>query len=155
MSMTMTSDTGLTSNTLDTAAEKEAAADTSGLFHQVPFNRLLDIRREFAENGVARISMVARPDLTNKFGNAHGGVIATMIDVAMSNAAMSRTGFTMAVVTIDMSTSFIKSGRGRLTAHAQATGGGRSICFCEARIEDESGELVAKGMGSFKYIQDK
>ncbi len=130
----------------------EPSIDTSTLFAQVGFNRLLDLRREFAEGGVARLVLQARPELTNNFHVLHGGVIMTMLDGVMSSAALSKSGFTRAVVTIDMSTSFIKPGRGRLVAHGQAVGGGRSVCFCEARIEDEAGELVAKAMGTFKYV---
>lgn len=127
--------------------------DTSTLFSRVPFNGLLGLRREFCEAGKARIVLETRGELTNNFAATHGGVIMTLLDVAMSSAALSKSGFQRAVVTIDISTSFIKPGRGRLVAHGTALGGGRSVCFCEARIEDEAGELVAKAMGTFKYVQ--
>jgi uncharacterized protein (TIGR00369 family) len=126
--------------------------DTSNLFNQVGFNRLLDLRREFAEGGVARLVLQARPELTNNHLAVHGGVVMTMLDGAMSSAALSKSGFTRAVVTIDMSTSFIKPAKGRLVAHGVAVGGGKSICFCEARIEDEDGDLVARALGTFKYV---
>jgi uncharacterized protein (TIGR00369 family) len=131
---------------------EKAPVDTSTLFAQVGFNQLLDLRREFAENGVARLVLEARPELTNNFLNLHGGVIMTMLDGAMSSAALSRSGFQKAVVTIEMSTAFLKPGRGRLVAHGKAIGGGRSVCFCESQLEDESGELVARAMGTFKYV---
>lgn len=127
--------------------------DTSTLFAKVAFNRLLDLRREFCEGGQARLVLQIRPELTNNFHAAHGGVIMSMLDSVMSSAALSRSGFQRAVITIDMSTSFLKPGRGRLVAHGTAVGGGRSVCFCEARIEDEAGDIVAKAMGTFKYVQ--
>jgi uncharacterized protein (TIGR00369 family) len=127
--------------------------DTSTLFSQVPFNGLLGLRREFCEAGQSRIVLETRGELTNNFAATHGGVIMTLLDVAMSSAALSKADFQRAVVTIDMSTSFVKPGRGRLVAHGTAVGGGRSVCFCEARIEDEAGDLVAKAMGTFKYVQ--
>ena len=126
--------------------------DTSNLFNQVSFNRLLDLKREFAEGGVARLVLQARPELTNNHLAVHGGVVMTMLDGAMSSAALSKSGFTRAVVTIDMSTSFIKPAKGRLVAHGLVVGGGKSICFCEARIEDEAGDLVARALGTFKYV---
>ncbi len=129
-----------------------APVDTSTLFAQVSFNRLLDLQREFAQDGVARLVLQARPELTNNFQAVHGGVVMTMLDGVMSSAALSKSGFTRAVVTVDMSTSFLKPARGRLVAHGQTVGGGRSICFCEARIEDEAGDLVARAMGTFKYV---
>jgi uncharacterized protein (TIGR00369 family) len=131
---------------------EKSHVNTSTLFAQVGFNQLLNLRREFAENGVSRLVLETRPELTNNFHNLHGGVIMTMLDGAMSSAALSRSGFQKAVVTIEMSTAFLKPARGRLVAHGQASGGGRSICFCEARIEDESGDLVARAMGTFKYV---
>jgi uncharacterized protein (TIGR00369 family) len=127
--------------------------DTSTLFSKVPFNRLLGMQREFCEAGQARMMLETRAELTNNFHATHGGVIMTMLDVVMSSAALSKSGFQRAVVTIDMSTSFLKPGRGRLTAYGTAVGGGRSVCFCEARIEDEAGDIVAKAMGTFKYVQ--
>lgn len=126
--------------------------DTSNLFAQVAFNRMLDLQREFAEGGVARLVLQTRPELTNNHLAVHGGVVMTMLDGAMSSAALSKSGFTRAVVTVDMSASFIKPARGRLVAHGLAVGGGKSICFCEARVEDEAGDLVARALGTFKYV---
>lgn len=127
--------------------------DTSTLFSQVAFNQLLGLRREHAEAGVARLSLPPRPELTNNFHNVHGGVLMSLLDSAMSSAALSKSGFRKAVVTVDMSTAFLKPGRGRLVAHARAVGGGRSVCFCEAEIVDENGDVVAKAMGTFKYVR--
>ena len=35
----------------------------------------------------------------------------------------------------------------------RATGGGKSVCFCEAQITDAEGTVTAKAMGTFKYVQ--
>ena len=224
------------------AAPAEAATDTRALFAQVAFNHLLGLQREFAEGGVARLSLDLRPELTNNFGVVHGGVLMSLMDSAMSSAALSASGFQKAVVTIDMSTSFHRPGRGRLLAHAtknvltishgsrsglfgmgckarcavdspaidkrrnaadrpkrhlpeglernraigrpsclhghepmrrirathssrlranaararsstRSSGGGRSVCFCEARVEDAGGQVVARAMGTFRYVR--
>lgn len=135
------------------ARAQDHASDTRNLFAQVAFNGLLGLQREFAEGGISRLVLQARPDLTNNFGNVHGGVLMTMLDGAMSSAALSHSGFTQAVMTIEMSTQFHQPGRGRLVAHGKASRAGRSICFCEAHIEDESGATVAKAVGSFKYMR--
>lgn len=129
------------------------ATDTSGLFQQVAFNHLLGLRRELAADGVSRLVLDARAELTNNFGNVHGGVLMTMLDGAMTSAALSHTGFTRAAMTIEMSTQFHRPARGTLTAHGRATRAGQSICFCEAHIEDAQGEVVAKAVGSFKFMR--
>jgi uncharacterized protein (TIGR00369 family) len=129
--------------------------DTSTLYDKVAFAKLLDLRREFAEGGVSRMVLNARPELTNNFENVHGGVIMTMLDMAMSSAALSKAEFKKAVITVDMSTHFLYPGKGRLVAHGRAVGGGKSICFCEAHIEDGAGNRVASAMGAFKYVDPR
>lgn len=138
-----------------TDVQDQPAPDTSQLFQQVAFNHLLGLRRELAEGGVSKLVLDLRDELTNNFDNAHGGVLMTMLDGAMSSAALSHSGFQRAVMTIDMSTQFHKPGRGRLVAHGRATRAGQSICFCEAHVEDESGEVVAKAVGTFKFMRLK
>ena len=134
------------------AVSHAGASDTSRLYAQVGFNHLLNLRREMASGGASRLVLDTRPDLTNNFHNAHGGVLMSMLDGAMSSAALSSTNFQRAVVTVDMSTQFFKPGRGRLVAHGRASGGGRSVCFCEAHITDDSGDVVARAMGAFKFV---
>ena len=129
--------------------------DTSSLYEKVAFAKLLDLRREFAEGGVSRMVLDARPELTNNFENVHGGVIMTMLDMAMSSAALSKADFKKAVITVDMSTHFLHPGKGRLVAHGRAVGGGKSICFCEAHIENAAGQRVASAMGAFKYVDPR
>lgn len=103
--------------------------DTSQLFAQVPFNHLLGLQREYAQDGVARLVLQPRADLTNNHQAVHGGVLMSLMDSAMSSAALSASGFTKAVVTIDMTSSFLKPAHGRLVAHASVQGGGKSVCF--------------------------
>jgi uncharacterized protein (TIGR00369 family) len=127
------------------------ARPRSGPDRHVPFTAHLGIRRERAEGGEAVMSMELAPHLLNNHDAVHGGVIMTLLDVAMSNAALSRVDYQREVVTVDMTVAFMRPLAGKLTATARATGGGRSVCFCEARIEDEGGQLAARGMGTFRY----
>ncbi len=85
--------------------------------------------------------------------DSRGGVVMTLLDNAMANAALSRIDFTREVVTIDIHVAFMSPATGRLTATGRATGGGRSVCFCEAEIADANGRLVARAMGTFRYRQ--
>ena len=39
----------------------------------------------------------------------------------------------------------------RAAATGRATGGGKSVCFCEAEITDANGTVTAKAMGTFRY----
>jgi uncharacterized protein (TIGR00369 family) len=127
------------------------ALPRSGRNRHVPFTVHLGMQLDRAEAGEAVVSMELQPHLLNNHRAAHGGVVMTLLDVAMANAALSRVDYTREVVTVDLHVGFMRAGSGRLEATARATGGGKSICFCEARIADAQGQLVAQAMGTFRY----
>ena len=135
-------------------AERKAMlkARSEAVFAQVTFNQLIGLQREFAEDGASRLVLPMNPQLFNNFGMVHGGVLMSMLDSTMTAAALSRFDFERLVVTVDLQTQFVKSGRGVLTGHGKVVGGGKSLAFCEGRIEDEAGELVAKASAVFKYV---
>jgi uncharacterized protein (TIGR00369 family) len=118
---------------------------------QVPFIEHLQLTREHAEAGQSRVSLELRPELLNNHAGGHGGVVMTLLDCAMAHAALSRVDYAREVVTIDMHIAFMRPASGRLVATGRATGGGKSVCFCEAHITAEDGEVAAQAMGTFRY----
>ena len=123
----------------------------SGRDRHVPFIEHLQITRDSAEAGTARVSVAPRPELLNNHAGSHGGVVMTLLDSAMAHAALSKLNYEREVVTVDMSVAFLKPATGHLVAVGKAIGGGRSICFCEARITNADGEVAAQAMGTFRY----
>ncbi|MDN8618349.1 PaaI family thioesterase [Variovorax ginsengisoli] len=134
-----------------TIQDESGVAPASGPERHVPFLGLLGMRRERVGGGEAVVAIDLHPELLNNHGAGHGGVVMTLLDSAMANAALSRIDFAREVVTIDMHIGFMRPAAGRLRATGRATGGGRSVCFCEAELVDDSGEVVAKAMGTFRY----
>jgi uncharacterized protein (TIGR00369 family) len=124
---------------------------TASAERHIPFLAWLGARLERVGDGEAVVVVDLVPELLNNHGGGHGGVVMTLLDNAMANAALSRIAFTREVVTIDIHVAFMSPATGRLTATGRATGGGRSVCFCEADIADADGRLVAKAMGTFRY----
>lgn len=120
-----------------------------------PFLSLIGAKLVEAINGTARFTVEMTPQLENLHGFTHGGVIMTILDATLANAAISKLDSFSPVVTIDMSVSFLRPGSGSLTAVARAIGGGSSICLCEGEILDAHGRMVAKAIGSFKYRHPK
>ena len=118
---------------------------------RIPFLMMIGAQLSHEADGVAVVTMDLRPDLLNNHGGGHGGVVMSLLDSAMANAALSRVDYSREVVTIDMHVAFMKPATGRLTATGRATGGGRKVCFCEAEITNEAGEVTAKSMGTFRY----
>jgi uncharacterized protein (TIGR00369 family) len=120
----------------------------------IPFLGLLGVKAEQAEGGAVRISVEPRPELLNSFDVFHGGVIMTLLDVAMAVAARFSRNHAGGVMTVDMSVSFLRSASGRLVAEGRVLRGGQSLYFCEGEVLDESGELVAKALGTFKLRRE-
>jgi uncharacterized protein (TIGR00369 family) len=130
---------------------KDVFVQAASAERHIPFLAWLGARRERVDDGEAVVVVDLVPELLNNHGGGHGGVLMTLLDNAMANAALSRIAFTREVVTVDIHVAFMNPATGRLTATGRATGGGRSVCFCEADITDAVGHLVAKAMGTFRY----
>ena len=133
------------------AVSGNGALPRSGRERHVPFSAHLGMRVERAEAGEAVVSVELRPHMLNNHDAGHGGVLMTLLDIAMANAALSKIDYTREVVTVDMNVGFMAASSGKLVATGRAVGGGRSICFCEARVLDETGRLAAQAMGTFRY----
>jgi uncharacterized protein (TIGR00369 family) len=128
------------------------AADPRAMFGQVPFMKLLDVRREFSEGGRARLVIEERPEIGNVIGGVHGGVVVTLLDVVMASAAVSKVDFDRTAVTLNLDTSFLEPGRGRLTADGEVVAHDDSVAWCRAAVTDERGRTIARAQGSFRYL---
>ena len=120
---------------------------------RIPFLRLLGMTQDDAPPGQSRLHLpVLREEHCNLLAAAHGGVVMTLLDVAMARAAISAEAApTGTVVTVEMSTRFLKPARGALVATGRTISVGRSLCTCEARLHQLDGTHVASAMGTFKY----
>lgn len=118
----------------------------------VPFLEYCGVKTEPAPEGVARLSIQVRHEIANTRGHAHGGLMMTMLDVALGRAARDSVPGANSFITIDLHTSFLKPAEGRLIAEGRRIGGGRTTVFCEGEIVDESGDVVAKASGVFKPV---
>jgi len=123
----------------------------------LPFIDHLGVERVHSHDGRALLAMDVKPAFRNSWNAAHGGVIMTLLDSAMSLAArLHLKGESGGILTIEMNAKFIKPGIGeRLVAEGKVIGGGRTTLFCEAEVRDETGTLIAKGMGTLKPVKKK
>ena len=118
---------------------------------KIPFIAHLGLETDALGEGSARLSVALEPHMTNSFGTAHGGVIMTLLDVALCTAARTLHPDSTGVVTIDLSASFIGAGTGpKLLAEARVLKNGRSIIFVEGEARNEDGSLVAKAIGTVR-----
>lgn len=117
---------------------------------RIPFVGHLGIEVEEIGVGTARLSVVIQPDQTNSFGTAHGGLIMSLMDVALCTAARSQYEDSIGVITIDLSFSFIGAGKGKMFVDARVLKPGRNTVFTEGEVRNEDGSLVAKAIGTVR-----
>lgn len=135
------------------------------MFERIPFNQYLGI--EIDEVSYERIVMhlPMKQELVGNFvhGILHGGVIASLLDVAGGAMAMigafekhqhlsaedraiqlSRLG------TIDLRIDYLRPGKGeRFTASATLLRSGNKVAVVRSELHNEDGVLVAAGTGTY------
>ena len=118
---------------------------------KIPFLQHLKISTDALGEGTARLSLPIEPHLTNSLGTAHGGVIVSLLDVAVCTAARTLHPDSIGVITIDLSVSFIGGAAGkRLYADARVLKDGRSMSFVEGEAKNEDNSLVAKAIATVR-----
>ena len=102
------------------------------------------------------LAMLMEQSHANLLGNVHGGVIMSLLDVALCTAARTLHPQSQGVITINLSTSFIGAGSGeRLLAEARVLKDGRSMSFVEGEARNADGSLVAKAVGTVRVLLNK
>lgn len=123
-----------------------------------PFQDLLGYDIAEWEAGRCLVTMPVRDCHTNRHGLPHGGVYTALIDTAMGFAgSYTKPGEEKRfALTLSLTTNFLSRPKGKLLkAEARVTGGGRNTFFCDASVTDETGELIATGIGTFRLRQSK
>jgi uncharacterized protein (TIGR00369 family) len=114
----------------------------------------LGIRLVAAEGGVARTELDQRPELTNRKGDLHGGVLATLMDHTASLALRSLRPDLLGVATISLTTQFMAPASGPVDCTARVLRAGRAIAWVEAQIAPRgAGDTLASCTGVFRLIR--
>ena len=122
---------------------------------KIPFSQHLGIKVDTLEKGVARLSMAVRPEFMISWGTAHGGSILALLDITLSMTARTLFHPPRSIMTIDLSTQFIGTTTGVLRAEGRVMKAGQTTIFCEGEARSDSGELVAKAIGTFRARSPK
>jgi uncharacterized protein (TIGR00369 family) len=119
----------------------------------VPFLKLLGVRFLSAEMGKGEILLALKPEHTNTWEVAHGGVLLTLMDVAMAVAARSADPGDRSVVTIELKNNFMQAATGILRVKADTVRHTATMAFCEAKLYNDQGEVCCMSTGTFKYLR--
>jgi len=124
---------------------------------RLPFIELLGAELLRFEEGVSEIGLTLRDELCNSWQVAHGGVVMTLLDVAMAHATRvprrhEQGPDPRGVVTIEMKTTFMRPALGRVVCTGTLLHRSAALAFCEATLVDADGERLAHATGTFKFL---
>jgi uncharacterized protein (TIGR00369 family) len=119
----------------------------------VPFLKLLGVRCLSAEMGKGEILLALKPEHTNTWDVAHGGVLLTLMDVAMAVAARSGDPADRSVVTVEMKNNFMQAANGILRVKADTVRRTATMAFCEAKLYNDQGEICCMATGTFQFLK--
>lgn len=131
------------------------ATQKAGFHIHVPFVEHLGVRITYRDSGVVRLRLDPRPELENSWGSMHGGVLMTLLDVALASAGRSLDEECNGALTVEMKVNFIAAATGIVLAEGRAQWAGRSLLFSEGELRNEDGALLAKATGTFKLLYPK
>jgi uncharacterized protein (TIGR00369 family) len=84
----------------------------------------------------------------------HGGAIATLADEALASVAFTLADDGETTTTADLKVDYYMPCRpGRLVARATVRHRSRRFAFCEARVEQEDGQVVAEARALIAYVK--
>ena len=123
----------------------------AGEIPNVPMADHLGFRLVEVEPGY--IAIVGRPDLRsyNLLGSVHGGWAAAILDTALALSALSTLDEKSGNTTLDIRINYLRPltlESGEVRAEGRVIQGGRRVAYCEAKLVDGNGKLLAHGTGS-------
>ena len=104
-------------------------------------------------DGKRRNTLALKPEHTNTWSVAHGGVLLTLMDVAMAVAARSGDPSDRSVVTIELKNNFMQAATGVLRVKADTVRRTATMAFCEAKLYNDQGEICCMATGTFQFIK--
>lgn len=115
------------------------------------FNRLLGIQLKGVDSdGVFWIELMAGADHVHDKGFVHGGVILSLLDIAMSRASRHDREAGAYMPTIEFSASFVRPLKGGIVrARGKVTFASRSLTRVDGAVLDGDGRICAVARGAF------
>lgn len=117
----------------------------------VPFVEHLGVVLKMVDRERSELALDPLPEHLNSHAVVHGGVLMTLLDVAMAMAARAGRA-EVGVVTIEMKTTFMQPAGGPLRVHGQVKLRTTNMAFTEATVFDAHNRACAHATGTFKFV---
>jgi acyl-CoA thioesterase len=127
--------------------------ESADFLKTIPFNSLLGLRLiRFHADGVT-VGCSLRPELRNALGVLHGGVSATLADVAVGVAVTRHLGRPRAATTVELKINYLRPVKdGKVTARAYLVRVGKNLCTARVDIHNGSKEPAAVALVTYMIL---
>lgn len=123
-----------------------------------PMARTIGFRCVVAEPGEIAMRLDYDGSLENTLRMLHGGVAATMLDTAMGAAAHAMLPLGSAVVTLDLTLTYMRPIDARntpVTATGRVLNVGRRTVYVSGEVVDRHGALTVHAVGNFSILNTR
>lgn len=137
----------------DSTPDVDAEASPADLLSS-GFNDLIGFEIEQWRTDYVQLGLTIDLQHRNRSGTLHGGVLATLLDVAggYSGCFCAREGHVRKAVTLSLTVNFTGQCRaGHVRVIGRRIGGGRKVFFIAAEVLDAEENLLATAQGTYRY----
>jgi uncharacterized protein (TIGR00369 family) len=118
------------------------------LFNKSPFISHVGLHVEELSDKVSVVSLTINDKHKQRLGFVHGGVIATMVDVAMGSLVVAATG--KPAVSVEINVNYLLSAsEGIIKAIAHLKRLGKRLHYAEADVVDDKGNILSTATGIY------
>lgn len=113
-----------------------------------PYARLLGVQVVTETDEAVELALDARHDHERDGGILHGGVMMSLLDMAMAGTVARTLAPGQSTASVSITTDFLRpAGQGRLVARARLVRRGATMAFPVGELYDANGKLVARATG--------
>ena len=118
-----------------------------------PFYKHLDLQLKSLGGGTCVVELPYAKHFGNMRGEVHGGIVASLLDITLSQAIRSTLDGPTNIATISMNVSYLAPAVGVVTCTGTVVRGGRSIAFAEGEVIDEKGTSVCRATATYRVLR--
>jgi acyl-CoA thioesterase len=120
---------------------------------EIPFNAHVGLKLVRMHKDGVTIECRLRPELMNGAGVLHGGVTATLADVAVGMALARHLGRPRAAATVEMKVNYLRPvAQGKITARSHLVKVGSRLCCGRVEIFDAEKRPVAAALITYMIL---
>jgi uncharacterized protein (TIGR00369 family) len=120
-----------------------------------PFYDHLGLKLEALADGKCVIRLPYAKHFGNTRGEMHGGIVASLLDITLSQALRSTIEGPADMATISMTVNYLAPAVGVVVCQAHVVRGGRSIGFAEGEVSDENGHAVCRAVATYRILRPR